>query len=300
MCGKFLESSNLTISGKTDVYCVIGDPVDHSMSPIIQNAAFKSAGIDAVYVPFQVKPSDLRYTVNGLRSLGIKGFNVTAPHKVAVIRFLDRLDDAARQIGSVNTVVKKERWLSGYNTDGLGALRTLEEAGVSLRGKTLLLFGAGGAARAIAYTTAPQLRAIRLVNRTLRRAKQLERRLRNKFNMDVSSIALSNKVLRRLVEEAEIVVNASSMGMDGRADVPVRNGWLHSGQWVFDIVYKPIETSLLRLASQSGARTINGLDMLVNQGAYCFELWTGRAAPVLEMRHAIAQELLAMSHAKNS
>jgi shikimate dehydrogenase len=295
-----LEYNDPSISGNSLVYGLIGDPVDHSMSPVIQNAAFRSAGIGAVYVPFRVKQSALRSAIQGLRALGVKGFNVTAPHKVDVIQYLDKVDRTATEISSVNTVLNESGTLLGYNTDGLGALKALEEAGAQLERKSILLFGAGGASRAIAYTFAPRVRAIRLVNRTLSKAKQLERRLRKKFNIDIESVAPSSKLLRDFYENADIIVNASSMGMDGKADPPIEGQWLHQSQWVFDIVYRPLETKLLKLGGLAGAKTISGLDMLVNQGACSFELWTGREAPILEMRDAIAQKLLAMAYAKSS
>lgn len=300
MCGNFLEYNDRTISGKSLVYGLIGDPVDHSLSPVIQNVAFGSLGIDAVYVPFKVRQSDLRSAIQGLRALRVRGFNVTAPHKVNVIRYLDKVDRTAAEIGSVNTVLNENGALHGYNTDGLGALKALEEAGAQLEGKSVLLFGAGGASRAIAYTFAPRVRAIRLVNRTLSKAKHLARRLRRRFNIEIASAAPSSESLNDFVQKADVIVNASSMGMDGKTDPPVEAQWLRQDQWVFDIVYRPLETKLLKLAGLAGAKTISGLDMLLNQGACSLELWTGREAPVLEMRHAIAQKLLAMAHAKSS
>jgi len=295
-----LEFNNRPISGKSAVYALIGDPVDHSMSPVIQNAAFRSAGIDAVYVPFQVKRSALRSSIQGLRALGTRGFNVTAPHKVNVVRYLDKVESSAAEIGSVNTVVSENGTFCGYNTDGPGALKALKEVGVSPEGRSILIFGAGGASRAIAYTLAPHAGSIWLVNRTIVKAKQLAARLRKKFDVDVEYAPLLGKLLRGFVERADILVNASSMGTDGKADPPIKAGWLRADQCVFDIVYRPFQTKFLELAGQTGATTVAGLDMLINQGACCFELWTGRKAPILEMRHAIAQTMLAMEHAQSS
>jgi shikimate dehydrogenase len=300
VCGNYLEFNNQRISGKTVVYGLIGDPVDHSISPEIQNAAFRSTGIDAVYVPFHVKRQGLSDAIQGLRALEVKGFNVTAPHKVNVLRYLDKVEISSAAIGAVNTVIYENGKLCGYNTDGAGALKALEEAGASPNGKSILLFGAGGASRAIAYTLAQHVRSVRLVNRTLAKAKQLASRLRGKFNIDVTYASLSSKLLRGFVEQADIVVNASSMGMDGNANPPIEAKWLRLDQCVVDIVYTPLQTRLLELAGSAGAKTIGGLDMLVNQGACSFELWIGRKAPLLEMRRAIAQKLLAMEHAESS
>jgi len=282
------------------VYGLIGDPIDHSMSPAIQNTAFHSTRLDAMYVPFHVRRQDLRDAIKGLRTLEVKGFNVTAPHKVNVLRHLDEIETSAAAIGSVNTVVNENGKLWGFNTDGVGALKALEEAGATPKEKSILIFGAGGASRAIAYTLAQQANSIRLVNRTIPKSKELARRIRGIFHIDVTHAPLSSKLLKDYINEANIVINASSMGTDGVANPPIEMNWLRSDQLVFDIVYKPPQTMLLHLASSAGAKTISGLDMLVNQGACTFELWTGRRAPKVEMRHAIAQRLMAMQHAKSS
>lgn len=295
-----MEFNNRPISGKSAVYALIGDPVDHSMSPVIQNAAFRSAGIDAVYVPFQVMRSALRSSIQGLRALGVRGFNVTAPHKMSVVKYLDRLESSAADIGSVNTVSCENGVFRGYNTDGLGALNALKEVDVSPGGKSILILGAGGASRAIAHVFASNASSIWLVNRTIEKAKKLAARLRRKFGVNVECTHLSGKSIRRLVEQADILVNASSMGTDGKADPPIMAEWLRAEQCVFDVVYRPFQTKLLELAAQAGATSVTGLDMLVNQGACSFELWTGRKAPIIEMRHAIAQTMLAMEHAQSS
>lgn len=296
LCGNFLESSSRNISGKTTVYGVIGDPVDHSLSPLIQNTALHSTGLDAVYVAFHVKAPALKSAIQGLRTLEVKGFNVTLPHKIRVLRFLDSIDLTAAEIGSVNTVTNQNGSLCGYNTDGLGALKALEEAGQRLEGQSVLLLGAGGASRAIAHAFAPHVSSMVIVNRTLSKAKQLGRRLRRKFKIEIAAASLSSRMLKKLVQEADTVVNASSMGMDGKSEPPIEEDWLRKGQCVFDIVYKPVETRLLRLAGHVGARTVNGLDLLVDQGACSFEIWTGRQAPIREMRSALAQKLSAVTH----
>jgi len=298
--GSYLEFSSGRISGSTAVYALIGDPVDHSLSPIIQNVAFRSAGIDAVYVALHVTRRSLRDAIKGLRASSVKGFNVTAPHKVTVQLHLDMIEPSADAIGSVNTVINENGKLRGYNTDGVGALRALEEAGESPDGKSVLIFGAGGASRAIAYTLAHHASSIRLVNRTLANSKQLALRIRRKLHIDVEYASMSDRMLKDFVEQANIVINASSMGMEGVSIPPVAAEWLRHDQCVFDIVYKPLHTGLLEIASLAGAKSLNGLDMLVNQGACAFELWTERRAPIIEMRRAIDQNVLAMEHAKSS
>jgi shikimate dehydrogenase len=287
MCGNFLES--LKISGKTNVYGLIGDPVDLSMSPIIQNVAFRETRLNAVYVPFRVKKCDLKGAVNGLVALGIRGFNVTAPHKVSIIRYLKRLNRNAANIQSVNTVINREGVLEGFNTDGLGALRAVRIE--HLHDASVLLFGAGGAARAIAHAFTPEVKAVRIVNRTLSRAKELEHSLRRRFTKRLFSASLIDRRISEYVQSADVIINASSMGMNGKNKLPVKAEWFHSRHVVFDIVYNPVETDLLRLARRAGSVTVNGLEMLLNQGCGSFELWTGRKAPISEMRRVIYDEL---------
>jgi shikimate dehydrogenase len=294
-----LESNSTTVTGKSAIYALIGDPVEHSLSPLIQNAAFRSAAIDAVYIVLRVRSPDLKDAIRGLTALNVRGFNVTTPHKTRIVRYMDRLDEAAAEIGSVNTVVVREGRFHGYNTDGIGALRALEEAGARLDEQTVLQLGVGGAGRAIAYSLAQHAKSIQLMNRTLSKAKRLERLLRRRFGTEVTSSLLSRTDINASLPEADIIVNTSSMGMQGKPELPIEQGQLNQNQLVFDIVYNPLETRLLKLARQAGAGTINGLELLLHQGARSFEIWTGKDAPIMEMRHAIAQKLLAIAHGKN-
>jgi len=275
------------------VYGLIGDPVDHSISPIIQNAAFRRTGLDAIYVTFQVKKRDLNAAVIGGLALDIRGFNVTIPHKIRITRYLDTLDQEASNIGSVNTVVNHKGSLKGFNTDSVGALKTVKNE--RLRGASVLLLGAGGAARAIGHAFAPEVKQMRIVNRTISNARELERALLRKYQCKVFSSSLSKRKMKEFVESADLIVNASSMGMKGKHDPPIRRGWLHPSHTVFDIVYDPPLTTLLRNARSAGAQRVDGLEMLLNQGAASFELWTGKSAPIMEMRRALFHGM--MSHA---
>jgi shikimate dehydrogenase len=289
--GISLDYNDRGISGSTTVYGLIGDPIDHSLSPAIQNAAFRSVGLNSVYVAFPVPEGKLRWAIQGLRSLRIMGFNVTTPHKEKVLRYLDNVDTAAAEMSSINTVTNRDDLLTGFNTDGAGALNAMEEAGISVDGQKVLLLGAGGAGRAIAYTLAARSCSLKLVNRTTAKALRLSKALRTKFRVRVESASLSRKVLHKSVNEADTILNASSMGMDGRHNPPIDKRWIRGDQWVFDIVYRPTQTKLLQDATSVGARTVNGLDMLVNQGACSFTLWTGKKAAVREMRKAFIREL---------
>lgn len=278
------------ISGKTNIYGIIGDPVDHSLSPVIQNVAFSKRRLNAVYVPFHVKRPDLERAVEGLRSINVRGFNVTTPHKISIMRYLDKLDPEAVHIQSVNTVINRKGVLKGYNTDGIGALKSIRSK--RLTNATVVIFGAGGAARAIAHAFAPKVATITIVNRTLSKAKQLERSIRSRFRgkLQIAVCSLHDQLISEYVRGADIIVNASSMGMSTRKP-PVSEEWFHSGQIVFDIVYKPIVTELLKLAKNAGADTINGLEMLLNQGCCSFKLWTGLDPPVAVMRKILIEKL---------
>jgi len=283
---------SVEISSSTLVYGLIGDPVDHSLSPAIQNAAFRSVGLDAVYLAFQVGEGELRWAIQGLRSLKVNGFNVTTPHKLLALRYLDEVETEAAEIGSVNTVKNEGGTLVGFNTDGVGALNAMEAAGVLPDGRSVLLLGAGGAGRVIAYALAGRSCSLKLANRTVSTAKRLAKSLHRKFNLKMKVIPLTKKALKDSVNQADVILNASSMGMDGKHNPPIDKRWIREDQWVFDIVYRPVRTKLLQDAASAGARTITGLDMLVNQGACSFTVWTGKKAPISEMRRVVGRKLI--------
>ncbi len=270
------------ISGKTIVCGLIGDPVEHTMSPVMHNAAFEKLGIDYRYLPFRVRQEELGKAIAGMRALNIKGLNVTIPHKVAVIPFLDELDPLAERIGAVNTIVNNNGVLKGYNTDAGGFIKALLEGGVEPVGKNVVILGAGGASRAISFSLAEKGAHLVILNRQLELdwAIGLAQRISQVFKKDVKALELNAENLSMALEKADILVNATSVGMSpGIDDTPVPSGLLKPGLVVFDIVYNPIKTRLRREAEEAGARTIGGLDMLAWQGALAFELWTGRPAP---------------------
>ena len=289
--GKFLDSNEPHISGSTAVYALVGDPVDHSLSPAIQNAAFRESGLDSVYVALPVPRSDLRPAIRGLRSLGVKGFNVTTPHKTALLRYLDRVDTEAAEIGSINTVKSENGQLTGFNTDGAGALAAMEHAGLSLAEKRVFLLGAGGAACAIAHALGTRDCSIKLANRTSSRARLLAKSLRDRFGVEVEFTPFSKKAIRDAINQVDVILNASSMGMDAKNNPPIDRESIRKDHWVFDIVYRPVQTKLLRDAIAARARWVNGLEMLLNQGACSFTIWTGKKAPLRAMRGAIEEKL---------
>jgi shikimate dehydrogenase len=277
------------ISGQTVICGIIGDPIGHTMSPAMHNAAFKSLGLNYVYVPFKVKSMELRKAIEGIRGLNLRGVNVTIPHKVAVIQLLDKLDPLAERIGAVNTIVNDEGILTGYNTDATGFLQTLRDLNVEPAEKKVLLLGAGGAARAIGHILTREKTRVTILNRKqeLSWAEDLAARLSRNYKTEVKALELTAENLKKAVNNAEILVNATSLGMSPEIDAtPVPAELLRADLTVFDVVYNPLQTRLLREAKAAGAKTIDGLEMLVRQGAVSFEIWTAVKPPADVMREA--------------
>ena len=282
----------MTISGKTRVCGVIGEPIEHTLSPLMHNAAFEALKIDYVFLAFRVKPAEVECAVNGMRALNIRGLNVTMPHKSSVIKHLDRVDLSAQIVNSVNTILNKENLLFGFNTDGVGAFKALKENGVELKGRKVLLLGAGGAARAIAYTIAKEADELAVLNRTVKQAQALAKLLEKSFNKKISTGSLSPSDIQSNLQDSDILINATSVGMKPKAEEsPVPPKLLRSNLAVMDIVYNPLETKLVKDAKAAGARVVSGVEMLIYQGAASFELWTGKSAPVEVMRQAALRHL---------
>jgi shikimate dehydrogenase len=275
------------VSGKTKICAIIGDPIEHTMSPVIHNAAFRKLGLDYIYIPFRVGKEELAKAVEGIRALNIKGFNVTIPHKVAIMPMLDGLDYLAEKIGAVNTVVNNDGELRGYNTDATGFLQALLEQGVEPRGKNTVVLGAGGASRAVSYILAERGAHLTILNRQLEMdwAEELAARISYDFEKEVRALELGFENLAMVLERADVLVNATSVGMSPNSeDTPVPAQLLRPDLVVCDIVYNPIWTRLLKEAKAAGTRTIGGIDMLIWQGALAFEKWTGQPAPFDLMR----------------
>lgn len=263
---------------KTRVYGIIGDPVGHSLSPAMHNAAFQSRRINAVYVPFLVR--DLRDFVAAIRPLGVAGFSVTLPHKQAILRYLDGCDPIAKEIGAVNTVSVRAGKLYGYNTDYIGVLRALEPR-MKVRGSRVLIVGAGGGARAAAFALARAGASVFVTARRMRRAAKLAPAVRGE--------AIEQRELRRTHFDA--IVHATPVGLYPLAhESPLEERDLNC-RVVFDMIYRPRETSLLRLAAERGIKTIAGIEMLIGQGIAQWEIWTGQQAPAGVMRRAAIRAL---------
>ncbi|HLE74730.1 MAG TPA: shikimate dehydrogenase [Candidatus Bathyarchaeia archaeon] len=282
----------MVISGKTRVCGVIGDPIEHTLSPAMHNAAFNHLKLDFVFLAFRVKAAELEDAMRGMRGLGIHGLNVTMPHKTAVIKYLDEVDSTVKFLGSVNTILNDDGRLLGFNTDGVGALRALRDNGVNLNGKKLLLLGAGGAAKAVAYALAKEVGELCVLNRATEKAKELAEALSRAFGRKVVGDALSSSALQRNLRDADVLINATSVGMHPNINQSlVAPQWLKPDLTVMDIVYNPLETKLVKDAKAVGAQVVSGVEMLLYQGAASFEIWTGLSAPIEVMRKAALDKL---------
>ncbi|TVY00481.1 shikimate dehydrogenase [Cohnella terricola] len=270
----------------TLLFGVIGDPVRHSRSPIMLNRAFRETGVNGAYAAFHVVPGRLEQAIAGVRGLGFRGLNVTIPHKVEVMPFLDEISEGAKAAGAVNTIVNENGRLIGYNTDGIGYVRSLkEEAEPDLTGKTIVVLGAGGAARGILWALAQEKpKAIIVANRTEAKAAELAA----SFDPELRITAVPWDGLREVCREADVVVNTTSVGMSPNVDAsPIDASWMKPGAVASDLIYNPLKTLFLKQADLNGCRVHGGLGMFIYQGAYAFEYWTGEPAPVLAMRESV-------------
>jgi shikimate dehydrogenase len=276
----------MDINAHTQFCGVIGNPVEHSLSPAIHNAAFQKLGLNFVYLAFRVEA--IGDAIKGLRALGnFRGASVTIPHKVAVVPFLDSIEPTARHIGAINTIVAAGGVLTGYNTDATGALRALREGSVALKGRRVVMLGSGGAARAIAFALGSETGIERLTilgidgqERTV-----LARDLQSKTGMTVQDLPLDEGTLRKLLPAAHVLIHCTPVGMSPKVhETSVPATLLHAGLTVMDIVYNPRDTRLLKEARAAGCRVIPGPEMFLHQAAAQFELWTNQAAPTDVMR----------------
>ena len=282
------------ITGKTRICGLIGNPIGHSMSPVMHNAAFSSMGLDYIYLPFRVERDKLASAIDGLRAFNMRGLNVTIPYKVAVIPFLNELESLAQKIGAVNTIVNDNGILKGYNTDAGGFLKALIEKGIEPQDKKVVILGAGGAARAISFLLADRGAELIILNRQLEMdwAVELAGSVSQFSARGVKALELNDNNLSAALESADILVNATSVGMSPDiSQTPVPAKLLKPGLVVFDVVYNPVKTRLLAEAEAASAETIDGIDMLVWQGALAFELWTGAKAPVNIMKIKVIEAL---------
>ena len=280
----------MNIKGSTNIVGLIGHPVEHSFSPPMHNAAFNALGMDYAYVAFDVNPENVGRAIKGAHALNIKGFNVTIPHKIEVMQYLDDLDEVAELIGAINTIDFKD--LKGYNTDGIGAIKAIEEVS-KVKNKDVIVAGAGGASRAISFYLAKfGASSITVLNRNVEKAQNLASDvLASDLIGDVKSASISE--IGNYLKDADILVDTTPVGMDPHInDEPIAKAEdMHEDLVVFDTVYNPNETVLLKQAIKAGAKPVYGIKMLLYQGAESFKIWTGRDAPIDVMEKALNEYL---------
>src|SRR3990167_10281149 len=281
----------MKISAKTKICMIIGDPVEHSLSPLMHNAGYEALDIDDqfVFTAAKVKPKDLKDVIKAVRAMNIRGLTCTIPHKIRVMKYLDEIDETAKKIVAVNTVVNNNGKLKGYNTDWLGVVKPLEKYG-SLKGKKAAIIGAGGAAHAMVFGLLKKGASVVIFNRTLEKAWHLIKTLKIKNGRSVSLVSCYDLSHIQGVEDCDIILNATSLGMGKNVNkTPVPKKYLKKDHIVFDAVYVPYETRLLKEAKEKGARIIHGTEMLLYQGIVQFELYTGKKAPVKVMREILVE-----------
>ena len=279
---------SIPITGHTGLTALLGSPVAHSISPMMHNESFRYHNLDYVYLCFDVNEEGLAIAVDGLKKIGIRGFNLTMPNKNKMIEFVDHLSPAGELIGAINTVVNDDGILTGHNTDGVGFMRSLEDAGHNVIGKTMTVLGAGGAATAIcAQAALDGVKCIHIFARTTSRFWNRTAEFVKKINEMTNCQAIlhdndDKEALRQALEESALLVNASSVGLAPNTDASLIEdpSYFHQGLIVYDAIYNPRETKLLRLAREAGCETCNGLYMLLYQGAEAFRIWTGKEMPV--------------------
>lgn len=272
------------------VFALIGHPVGHSLSPMMHNDAFHALGLPHQYVSFDVKPADLKEAISGIRALGISGFNITVPHKVNVMQYLDEIDEEARQIGAVNTVINRDDKLIGTNTDGRGYLLSLKEkTGEHLSEKRVLMIGAGGAARGVAVTLDRHgVRRLDIANRTFEKAKLLiDTGIRR---TPARALTLEKAALH--LADYDVIINTTSVGMSPNVeDMPLPVKGIRPGTILSDLIYNPLRTKWLLEGERLGGIVMNGIGMFIEQGALAFEEWTGLSPDRERMRKIVVNEL---------
>lgn len=283
---------NNQITGHTVLTGLLGSPVAHSISPLMHNEAFNKLGLDYVYLCFDVGTDTLKTAVDGLKALGVRGFNCTMPDKNLMCELADKLSPAASMIGAVNTVVNDNGILTGHNTDGIGYMMAVKDAGYDIIGKNMTLMGAGGAATAVCVQAAldgvASINVFSLKDQFWDRAVKLVDTINEKTFCKASLYDIADKTsLKKSIDESYILTNGTSVGMAPNVDNCIIDdtSFFHEGLVVSDVIYNPRETKLLRIAKENGCQTFNGLYMLLYQGAEAFKIWTGEEMPVEHIKN---------------
>lgn len=266
------------INSKTKIIGLFGHPVEHSLSPNMHNAAFNDLNLNYIYVTFNIKPENLRTGIYGAKSMGIVGLNITIPHKVNVLNYLDYIDDSANLIGAVNTIHFEDNLIKGYNTDGKGALRALKNV-TSVKDKKVTILGAGGASRAVTCELLLSgIESVTIINRDLNKAKKMKNEIVSKINGEITIENYNN--LKNIISKTDILIDSTPVGMypNNNAKPLVTSDIMHSDLVVNHLVYNPLETNILKEAKKADAKTISGLDMLIYQGIESLKIWTKKEA----------------------
>jgi shikimate dehydrogenase len=273
----------MEISGTTKITGIFGYPIEHTLSPAMHNAAFEALGLNYCYIPFLVHPDHLKNAIQAIKALNLSGVNITIPHKEKVIPLLDEIAEDASFIGAVNTIVNKNGRLTGYNTDGKGFMQSLIENGIHVEGRDILIVGAGGASRAISYYMSLNAKTLSIYNRHKDRAERLVQDLKK-----ISSNVLIHDDISN-IHGFHIIINATPLGLKKEDHLPFNTSLLKNEQVVCDLIYK--KTKLIAEASKMGCITIDGKGMLLWQGIFAFELWTGKKPQVEVMRRALRESV---------
>ncbi|RAP54217.1 MAG: shikimate dehydrogenase [Methanosphaera sp. rholeuAM130] len=280
------------ITGKTNVIGVIGNPIEHSLSPPMHNAAYDEMDMDYVYVAFRIEKEDISKLIESAKVMNIRGLNVTIPYKTDVIEYLDEVDETARRINAVNTISFKDKVAKGYNTDGTGAVKSIEKY-TTLEAKNVLVLGAGGASKAITFTLINNnINKLTIANRSRENACKLIDNLKRECNFDnIEFIPIGEA--GDILGDVDIIINTTPIGMYPNVDVdtPIETGNINENHVVMDIIYNPLETKLLRQARKNGATTISGTNMLINQGITAFEIFTGKTPSYESFEKALLEQL---------
>ncbi|MBA3750558.1 MAG: shikimate dehydrogenase [Nitrosopumilus sp.] len=280
------DNKNLKNSFKT--FCIIGDPVSHSLSPIIHNSAFGSLNLNYSYIAFRVLESELEQSVNLLKKINIAGFNVTLPHKVNVIKYIDELSNEAKIAGAVNTVKNENGRFIGYNTDIYGLIAPLEKRQINFKNIQILILGAGGSCRAalVGLSEKKDIKKIHIVNRNQKKLDEVIA-LGKKLGLKCNPLNYDNKsILKEISLNSQLIINTTSIGLNNELS-PLKSNFMSKDAFVFDIIYRPLFTDFLNNANESGSNLIFGYEMLLNQAVKSFEIWTGTNAPLNIMKKAL-------------
>lgn len=282
----------MRIDGETKVVGLIGYPIGHTLSPTMHNRAFEYLDLNYIYLPFPVEENNLKGALRALPALGIVGANVTLPYKEKVLAYLDEVTEEVELTGAVNTILVKENRLIGYNTDGKGFVAFLRKgAGIDPRGKRVVIIGAGGAGRAVSIQLAKEgMERIALFDIVFDKAQDLASHI-EKYISKVKATALREEGLEKEIRGADILINATPVGIKPDDPPPIDPKLLHPNLLVYDLIYNPPKTRLLSEAEEIGAKTLNGMGMLLYQGALAFTIWTGKEAPIEVMARALEEEL---------